>query len=126
MKNEVIFYKLDEKDGWRFGGFQDLGPFDFANFRLENPNGDLLMVDLDRVGRNLSLGEKVVMTTVPLDDGRVVNVFPSDGGIQVYDAPHVRGYQLKLPLVEKVAQESFLRKNQKNQDWSTIAANMIG
>lgn len=111
MKSEVIFYRLDANDGWRFGGFQDLGPFDFANFRLENPNGDLLMVDLEMLAENgskkpvwpedISADEKVVMTIVHLDDGRIVDVFPATGGVQVYTEDRKCGYELTLPEPEK-------------------------
>lgn len=132
MNSQVIFFKLNTKDDWRFSGFVEWGTFDVATFRAENPNGNVLLVDLDMlagdrsvISQDLTLDDRIVMTTVPLNDGRVVNVFPSDGGIQVYDAPHVRGYQLKLPQVEKVAQYSFLIKKQTGSDGCPVGAKMI-
>lgn len=56
MSKEVIFYKLNVEFDWRFGGFVDSVQFDFANFRLENPNGDILLIDLDQAAAG---GERV-------------------------------------------------------------------
>lgn len=111
MSNRVIFYRFRKEDGWRFGGFTELNTFDVSNFRLDNPNGDALAVDLDMLSQSrskkpvwsedISADEKVVMTTVHLDDGRVVDVFPTTGGVQVYTEDRKRGYELTLPEPEK-------------------------
>lgn len=131
MNSSVAFYKLNAKDDWRFGGFQDLGPFDFANFRLENPNGDVLLVDLDMLAErrpksSVWSDEKVVMACVHLEDGRVADVFPDTGVVQVYTEDRKHGYEIRLPAPEDVKKLGDATEFQTGVRRTTIGAREIG
>jgi len=114
MINGAIFFKYQKNEHWKFGGFTAFENFEVATFRVENPDGELLMVDLDNLLKSVAnpipgagsaddvtLDDRVIMTCVHLDDGRIVDVFPASGEVQVYTEDRKRGYELTLPEPEK-------------------------
>lgn len=140
MGQQAIFFKLHEKDVWHLS---HLGPnaavsFDISNFRLENPDGNALLIDLDKAAGAgapslLKDGEspisnengRVIMTTVHLEDGRHVDVFPATGDVQVFTKDRKQAFGFKIPLVEGVAAYSEARRAQTGSGGYTIGAYVI-
>lgn len=136
MGNTALFYKERPSVPWKFAWIGDAGEFQMSHFKRENPEGEVLFLNMDaasilvqakRGAATLEVEPSdIQMHTVHLDDGRVVDIFPGTGGVQVYTEDRKHGYEMTLPAVDKIEQLSYLNTRQRGVPGATIGAKVLG
>ena len=102
MGTTALFYRERSSAAWKFTWIGEALDFRMADFKSDNPQGEVLFLDMNAVSALLN-NSSLLKNNVPdaalvyLDDGRIVDVFPGTGNVQVYSPDHKHGYEITLP-----------------------------